>query len=75
MKPEEVRPGMRIRYSPSPGHWFDGLVAYHPWQLGGGQWVTKLVDMEDSYATFTGKRGDKSTTVFAASLSQIQVNQ
>lgn len=62
-----------MRYSPSPGHEFTGMVAESPWQLGGGQWVTKLVDMEEGYAAFTGKKGDKAHTVFAASLNAIRL--
>lgn len=73
MKPEDVIPGSRVKYSPSPGHEFVGMVAEKPWQLGGGQWVTKLVDMEEGYGQFTGKVGDKSHTVFAASLSAMRL--
>lgn len=73
MKVEDVFPGMRVKYSPSPGHEFVGMVAEVPWQLGGGQWVTKLVDMEEGYGAFTGKNGDKAHTVFAASLNAIRM--
>lgn len=73
MNPEDVVPGMRVKYSPSPGHEFEGMVAAEPWQLGHGTWVTKLVDMEDGYAVFTGKRGDKATTVYAAALNAIRM--
>jgi hypothetical protein len=72
MSPERCKRGTPVEYAPSPGHWFKGVIAYEPWQLGGGQWVTKLTDMEPGYAEFTHKRGDKATTVFAASLSSIR---
>lgn len=62
-----------MKYSPSPGHEFTGMVAEAPWQLGVGQWVTKLVDMEEGYGDFTGKNGDKAHTVFAASLNAIRL--
>lgn len=73
MSPEDVFPGMRVKYSPSPGHEFTGMVAESPWQLGNGTWVTKLVDMEEGYGVFTGKSGDKAHTVFAASLDAIRM--
>lgn len=49
-----------------------GIVSCDPWQLGSGHWVTKLVDMEPGYAEYTGKKGDKATTVYAASLGSIE---
>lgn len=75
MAPEDVIPGAKVKYTPSPGHEFTGMVAEEPWQLGGGQWVTKLVDMEEGYGEFTGKKGDKAHTVFAASLNAICLNE
>lgn len=72
MSPYDVLPGMKVSYSPSPGHEFSGLVAEYPWVIGDGQWVTKLVDMEEGYARFTGKKGDKAHTVFAASLCSMR---
>lgn len=72
MNPEDVFPGMRVKYAPSPGHWFEGMVAMEPWKLG-DSWVTKLVDMEEGYAKFTGKSGDKAYNVYAASLHAIKM--
>jgi hypothetical protein len=72
MRPEECIVGMLVQYAPSPGRWFTGVVAYEPWQLGEGTWVTKLRDMEDGYGAFTGKRGDKAYTVFAAALNSMR---
>ena len=72
MEHESVFPGMRVKYSPSPGHEFDGMAASEPWLIG-DTWVTKLVDMEDAYSAFTGKKGDKATTVFAAALHAMRM--
>lgn len=73
MEPDSVFPGTRVKYSPSPGHEFEGMVAAEPWKIGDDTWVTKLVDMEDGYAVFTGKSGDKATTVYAAALNAIRM--
>lgn len=67
MKPSECVPGAYVCYEPSPGHSFVGMVAAIPWKLG-DEWVTKLVDMEWKYGDFTGKKGEKRHTAFAACL-------
>ncbi len=72
MEPSECRTGDAVDYSPSEGRWFRGTVAADPWQLGDGEWVTKLTGMGQDYAVYTGKGGDKASTVFAASLSRIR---
>jgi hypothetical protein len=70
MRPEECKVGDAVMYFPSRGGpGFVGTVAYEPWQLGQGTWVTKLTNMEPGYAEYTHKSGDKATTVFAAALS------
>lgn len=68
MKPSECVPGAYVCYEPSPGHSFRGMIATLPWQMGEGTWVTKLVDMESRYGRFTGKKGEKRYTAFAACL-------
>ena len=76
MKPSQCLPGVFVSYEPSPGHLFVGMVATFPWQIGRGTWVTKLADMEWQYGEFTGKKGEKRFTVFAAALdSCVPVNQ
>ena len=70
MKPTECVPGVYVCYEPSPGRSFVGMVAAIPWKLGDDTWVTKLVDMEWQYAEFTGKKGEKAYTVFAACLDR-----
>lgn len=72
MKPEHCQVGQPCEYAPSPGRWFRGIIADEPWQLGGGQWVTKLIALEPAYAEFTGKKGDKATIAFAASLASMR---
>lgn len=72
MKPEHCKVGRQCEYAPSPGRWFRGTIAEEPWQLGGGQWVTKLTGMPPEYGEFTGKKGDKATTVYAASLTSMR---
>lgn len=72
MNPEECKVGMPCEYAPSPGRWFRGTIAEEPWQLGDGHWVTKLHEMPPEYGEFTGKRGDKAKTVYAASLSSMR---
>lgn len=69
MDPKNCRVGMTVLYEPSPGHKFRGTVAYAPWQLASGHWVTKLVSMEPGYAEFTNK---SSNTVHAAALARIE---
>lgn len=73
MKPSECVPGVFVSYQPSPGYSFVGMVAMMPWQLGDGTWVTRLSDMEWQYGDFTGKRGEKRFTVFAAALDSCRV--
>lgn len=72
MNPDECKVGQPCEYSPSSGRWFRGTIAAEPWQLGDGCWVTKLREMPPEYGEFTGKRGDKATTVYAASLSSMR---
>jgi hypothetical protein len=69
MRPEQIIVGQQVTYFPSRGGpGFVCTIAAEPWQLSHGTWVTKLIDMPPEYADFVCKRGDKATTVFAASL-------
>lgn len=70
MTTEQCTPGVKVWYAPSPGHWFRGVVAEYPWQLGSGIWVTKLKDMEPGYQEFTKKSINK---VYAAALSRLRL--
>lgn len=76
MEHSECKPGMMVRYFPERGGpGFTGIVAYEPWQLGHGTWVTKLIQMEAGYAQFTHKKGDKAATVFAANLEAMELTE
>jgi hypothetical protein len=73
MKPEDCKVGMAVEYAPSPNRWFKGTVNDQPRQYStSGTWVTVLIDMEPGYAEYTGKSGDKATTVYAAALASIR---
>lgn len=68
MNPWDCTIGREVEYAPSPGRWFRGIVDAVPWKLGDVTYVTVLRNMPPEYAEFTGKKGNKATTVYAAAL-------
>lgn len=58
MRHQDVKPEMRVLYSPvRGGPEFAGTVRLEPWQLGGGTWVTHLKDMDPAYGRYVGRPG------------------
>ena len=47
MKLSDCKPGARVRYWPvrGQGPFYDGTVREEPWELGSGDWVTHLKDV------------------------------
>ena len=70
MKPAECHVGMIVLYQPSPGVKFMGRVREEPWQLGSGEWVTHLVNMEPAYGDWRGTPG--RTFAHAACLAYLE---
>ena len=47
MRVVDCKPGARVRYWPvhGQGPFFDGTVRNEPWELGSGDWVVHLKDL------------------------------
>lgn len=70
MKPEQIKPGVKVIYHPSPSLSFPATVRTEPWQLSGGTWVCHLTDLPPEYAIATGKTGSR-TEVHAAAIDRL----
>lgn len=54
MKVSDCKPGARVRYWPvhGQGPFYDGTVRNEPWQLGSGDWVVHLKDLDRPGRTY-----------------------
>lgn len=62
MKVKDCKVGVRVLYRPVIGsqeRGFLGTVREDPWQLGSGEWVTHLTNMEPAYGERVGLPGRK----------------
>lgn len=70
LKPEQCQIGLEVLYYPTlGGPGFRGVVDSWAWQIGGGEWVVHVDQLEDAYSAHVGIPGKRR--VAAASLEAL----